>query len=110
MPQIPQFLRWHRACSGQAVFETSLPSTYDEPTVMWTMSRPDGRHVQAIVNPAGRGASVFWLLNGVALGVRHFDDWTAAIECSDRLKTQYRCAGWSAVDHAWPGPPRDTPA
>lgn len=88
--------------------ETSLPSTYDEPTVMWTLSRPDGRHVQAIVNPAGRGASVFWLLNGVALGVRHFDDWTAAIECSDRLKTQYRSVGWRAVEPARPGPPHDT--
>jgi hypothetical protein len=92
------------------VSESSLPSTYDEPTVMWTMSRPDGRRVQAVVNPSGRGASVVWLLNGVALGVRHFDDWTAAIECSDRLKTQYRAAGWRAVEQAWPAPPRDTPA
>ena len=90
--------------------ETPLPSTYDEPTVMWTMSRPDGRHVQAVVNPAGLGASVSWLLNGVALGERHFDDWTAAIECSDRLKTQYRSAGWSAVEHTWPRPSRDTPS
>ncbi len=87
--------------------QTSLPSTYDEPTVMWTMSRPDGRHVQGVVNPAGRGASVVWLLNGVALGVRHFDDWTSAIECSDRLKTQYRSVGWRGVEHAWPGPPGD---
>ncbi len=77
---------------------------------MWTMSRPDGRRVQAVVNPVGRGASVFWLLNGVALGERHFDDWTAAIECSDRLKTQYRSVGWRAVEQAWLGPARDTGA
>lgn len=88
-----------RLASGRGVPEASLPSTYDEPTVMWTMSRPDGRHVQAVVNPAGNGANVLWLLNGVALGVRHFDDWTSAIECSNRLKAQYRSVGWRAVDH-----------
>lgn len=79
------------------------PTTYDEPTVMWTMSRPDGRSVQGVVRPDGRGASVFWLLNGVALGVRHFDDWSAAITCADRLKTQYESAGWRAVEHAGQG-------
>lgn len=84
--------------------EASLPSTYDEPTIMWTMTRPDGRRVQAVVNPAGEGASVFWLLNGVALGVRHFDDWTSAIACADRLMTQYRSTGWRAVEHRRPEP------
>lgn len=86
--------------------KSPVPSTYDEPTVMWTMSRPDGRYVQGVVNPAGRGASVFWLLNGVALGVQHFDDWTAALTCADRLKTQYQSVGWRAVDTASPATSR----
>lgn len=90
--------------------DTPLPSTYDLPTVMWTMSRPDGRHVQAVVNPAGLGASVFWLLNGTAVGVRHFDDWTTAIAWSDRLKSQYWSVGWRSAEDARITPPNDTHA
>lgn len=71
---------------------------------MWRMSRPDGRHVLAVVDPAGRGASVVWLLNDSPVGVRHFDDWTSAIEWTDKLWTQYWTVGWRPVED-----PRKTP-
>lgn len=66
------------------------------------MRRDDGRRVQAVVNPSGIGASVFWLLNGTAIGVKHFDDWTAALGWCERLKSQYWSVGWRSIDD---GPP-----
>jgi hypothetical protein len=88
--------------------ETSQPSTYNEATVMWRMRRADGQQARAVIDPMESGTRVLWFVNGRPLGVRYFDDWTGAIECVDRLRTQYWTVGWRLADDAPEGPPAQT--
>mgnify|MGYP007034349081 CR=1 FL=1 len=85
--------------------ETSLPFTYNEPTVMWNMHRADGRRTQAVIDPTNSGARVLWFLNGRPLGVRHFEDWEGAIGWADRLRMQYWAVGWRISDDNRQGRP-----
>ena len=78
--------------------EIALPSTYNEPTVMWRMRRADGRRAQAVIDPTKSGTRVLWFVNGQPLGVRYFDDWAGAIEWTDRLQSQYWTVGWRLSD------------
>ena len=71
-----------------------LPSTYDEPTVMWRMRRPDGLAAHVVIGFQGRAAWVLWFLNDRPIGLRDFDDWSSAIEWADRMQRQNWAVGW----------------
>jgi len=77
-----------------AVKRTPTESTYDEPTVMWRMRRSNGLSTHAVIGPQESGAWVMWYLNGSPVGVRNFDDWTSAIEWTDRMQFQNWTVGW----------------
>jgi hypothetical protein len=81
-----------------AVSEIALPSTYNEPTVMWRMQHRDGRWGQAVIDPTKGGAQAVWFVNGHPLSVRSFADWTGAIEWTDRLQVQQSTVGWRLSD------------
>ena len=85
--------------------EIALPSTYNEPTVMWRMRHRDGRWGQAVIDPMNSGARVLWFVNGQPLGDRYFADWTGAIEWTDRLRAQQWTVGWRLSDDITEGPP-----
>ncbi len=74
---------------------------------MWRMRRSDGLSTHAVIGPHGNGAWVMWFLNGGAVGVRNFDDWTSAIEWTERMRFQNWTVGWRLVqeteDTAPPG-------
>jgi hypothetical protein len=88
-----------------AMSETALPSTYNEPTVMWRMRHADGRCAQAVIEPTNSGTRVLWFVNDHHLGVRHFADWMSAIEWTDRLQAQQWTLGWRLSDDITEGPP-----
>lgn len=67
---------------------------YDEPTVMWRMSRGDGQSSHAVIDPRMDGAAVIWFVNGSPLGVRDFDDWTNALRWCEQMQAQNWAAGW----------------
>ena len=48
--------------------EIALPSTYNEPTVMWRMRHADGRSAQAVIDPMNSGTRALWFVNGHPLG------------------------------------------
>jgi hypothetical protein len=74
-----------------------IPFTYDEPTVMWRMRRGESLTTHAILRPRGPGAWVTWYVNDHPIGVREFDDWSAALQWSDRMQFQNWTAGWRPV-------------
>ena len=78
--------------------EVALPSTYNEPTVMWRMRHADGRSAQAVIDPMKSATRVLWFVNEQPLDVRYFADWTGAIEWTDRLRTQQWTVGWRLSD------------
>ena len=80
--------------STPCVSRGPLPSTYDEPTVMWRMRRSDGLSAHAVIGFQGRAAWVIWFLNGQPIGVRDFEDWGSAIQWSDRMQIQNWTVGW----------------
>ena len=73
---------------------SQIASTYNEPTVMWRMHRPDHLVMHAVIAPIKRGASVMWFVNTRLLGMREFTDWSGAISWSDRIRHQNWVAGW----------------
>ena len=74
--------------------DSPTASTYNEPTVMWRMQRPDHLVMHAVIAPSAKGASVMWFVNGRLMGVKKFADWTDAIAWSDRVRDQNWTAGW----------------
>ena len=74
--------------------EMILPSTYNEPTVMWRMQRANGSNAHALIDTVEGRRRVVWFVNGRPIGARYFDDWTGAIQWSDRLQAQYWSVGW----------------
>jgi len=76
------------------VSSSPLPSTYDEPTVMWRMRRPDGLSAHVVIGFQGPGAWVVWFLNNRPIGLRDFEDWTSAIHWADRMQVQNWTVGW----------------
>jgi hypothetical protein len=86
------------ACFPGAMSEIALPSTYNEPTVMFRMRHADGRWAQAVIDPMSTGARALWLVNGHPLDVRHFADWTGALQWTDRLRAQQWTVGWRLSD------------
>jgi hypothetical protein len=78
--------------------EIAFPSTYNEPTVMWRMRHANGRRAQATIEPTNSGTRVLWFMNDRPLDVRHFADWTSAIEWTDRLRAQQWTVGWRLSD------------
>ena len=74
-----------------------LPKTYDEPTVMWRMRRSDGLSAHAVIGFQGAGAWVIWFLNGRPVGIRDFDDWTNALQWSERMQFHNWTVGWRDV-------------
>jgi hypothetical protein len=77
-----------------SVPDSPTASTYNEPTVMWRMQRPDHLVMHAVIAPSARGASVMWFVNGRLMGVKKFVEWTDAITWSDRIRDQNWTAGW----------------
>jgi hypothetical protein len=82
--------------------DSPAASTYNEPTVMWRMQRPDSLVMHAVIAPTARGANVMWFVNTRLLGMREFADWGEAITWSERIRDQNWKAGWrlSSDDHA----------
>jgi hypothetical protein len=74
--------------------EIILPSTYNEPTVMWRMQRANGSSAHALIDTVEGTARVVWFVNGRPVGARYFDDSTGAIQWSERLRAQYWTVGW----------------
>ena len=85
--------------------EIILPSTYNEPTVMWRMRRADGCCAHALIDTVEGRARVVWFVNGRPVGERYFDDWTGAIQFTDRLRAQCWTVGWRLSDDVTEGPP-----
>jgi hypothetical protein len=92
------------ASFGSAMSDIALPSTYNEPTVMFRMRHADGRWAQAVIDPMNTGARALWFVNGHPLDVRDFADWTSAIEWTDRLLAQQWTVGWRLSDLVTEGP------
>ena len=88
-----------------AMSDVALPSTYNEPTVMWRMRHADGRRAQAVIDSTNSGTRVLWFVNDRPLAVRHFADWTSAIEWTNRLRAQQWTVGWRLSDDITEGPP-----
>jgi hypothetical protein len=88
-----------------AMSEVALPSTYNEPTVMFRMRHTDGRWAQAVIDPMNTGARALWFVNGHLLDARYFADWTIAIQWTDRLRAQQWTVGWRLSDAITEGPP-----
>ena len=86
--------------------DIAVPSTYNEPTLMWRMCRGEGRQAQAVIDPRGASVRVVWFVNGRPLGLRDFTDWGSAIKWSDQLKSQYRVVGWRPLDDVDRSSPR----
>ena len=74
--------------------ETPVRMGYDEPTVMWRMTRADGQSSHAVIDAHQDGAAVVWFVNGRPLGFREFDDWADALRWSEQMQTQNWAAGW----------------
>jgi len=74
-----------------------MPQTYDEPTVMWRMRRGESLTTHAIIRPTARSVFVTWFVNEHPIGVREFEDWTAALRWTDRMQFQNWTAGWRTV-------------
>ena len=81
-----------------AMSEIAMPTTYNEPTVMWRMRHADGRSAQAVIEPGSSRTRVLWFVNGDPLDVRDFADWTGAIDWSDQLRAQAWTVGWRLSD------------
>lgn len=81
-----------------------LPS-YIEPTVMWRMRRADDSTAHALIDAVEGRARVVWFVNDRPVGERYFDDWTAAIQWSDRLRGHCWTVGWRLSDDITEGPP-----
>jgi len=79
---------------GSAMSDSILPSTYNEPTVMWRMQHANGSSAHALIDTVDGSARVVWFVNGRPVGARYFDDWAGAIQWSDRLRAQYWTVGW----------------
>jgi hypothetical protein len=92
------------ASFGSALSEMAVPSTYNEPTVMWRMRHADGRHAQAVIDPTNGATRVVWYVNDYPVAVRNFADWTAAIAWTERLRAQQWTVGWRLTDDI-PSPP-----
>ncbi|MGE3110161.1 MAG: hypothetical protein AB7I13_17980 [Vicinamibacterales bacterium] len=71
-----------------------IPTTYDEPTVMWRMKRSDGLTTHAVIGTDAGAAWAMWFLNGSVVGVRKFDDLAGAYEWTERLQFQNWTVGW----------------
>jgi hypothetical protein len=56
-----------------------------------------GQRAHAEIGSSPSGPMLVWYVNERPLGFRTFDDWTAAIEWSDRLQAQNGAAGWRLV-------------
>jgi len=82
-----------------------LPSTYNEPTVMWRMRRAGGDCAHALIDTVEGTTRVVWFVNGRSLGARYFDDWTGAMQWSDRLRAHSWSVGWRLSDDVTEGPP-----
>jgi hypothetical protein len=76
----------------------AVPSTYNEPTVMWRMRHRDGRWAQAVIDPRGSVARAQWFVNGRPVDGRIFFDWTGAIAWTDRLRALQWTVGWRLSD------------
>ena len=74
--------------------QSPAPSPSDNLTIMWRMKRAGGLRAHAMIGLEGRGAWLTWCVNDRPLGTRAFDDWTGAIQGSERLKRQYWAVGW----------------
>jgi len=85
--------------------EVILPSTYNEPTVMWRMQRANDSSAHALIDTVEGRPRVVWFVNGRPVGARYFDDWTGAIQWSDKLRAQYWTVGWRLLSDD----PRENP-
>jgi hypothetical protein len=83
--------------------DVAVPSSYNEPTLMWRMRRGDRQESEAVIDPRGIGPRVVWFVNGHPLGLRDFDDWATAIRWTEQLRSHYEAAGWHASDAVEPG-------
>jgi len=91
--------------SWQGVAEIPTRSGYDEPTILWRMTRADGRSAHAAIGPCSAGAMVVWFVNGRPLGKRDFGDWTGALRWSDQMQAQNWTVGWRLASE-YDDPPR----
>jgi hypothetical protein len=105
--RVPQLLMDGTSLASfkSAMSDIALPSTYNEPTVMFRMRHADGRWAQAVIHPRNIGARALWLVNGHPLEGRDFADWTGAIEWTERLRAQQWTVGWRLSDDITEGPP-----
>jgi hypothetical protein len=76
------------------VQERRTATTYNEPTVMWRMQRPDNLVMHAVIALTARGASLMWFVNTRLLGMREFTELADAFAWSDRMRDQNWSAGW----------------
>lgn len=94
------------AAHGSAMSEIIPPSTFNEPTVMWRMQHANGSSAHALIDTVEGKARAVWFVNGRPVGARYFDDWTGAIQWSDRLRAQYWTVGWRLLSDDFTESPR----
>jgi hypothetical protein len=80
--------------SPAGVSELTSRWEFDEPTVMWRMSRADGQSSHAVIDARPDGAAVIWYVNDRPLGARDFSDWTIALRWCNQMQAQNWAAGW----------------
>jgi hypothetical protein len=75
-----------------------MPSTYNEPTVMWRMRRGERLAAYALITPLpGPGVIAVYFVNDHPMRMRQFEDWTDAIAWCGRLRDQCWTTGWRST-------------
>jgi hypothetical protein len=77
---------------------TVIPSTFNEPTVMWRLRHPDGRWAHSIIAPGQDSVRAMWFVNGALRSVEDFDNWTGAIEWVAMRQHDLELWQWRSVD------------
>jgi len=79
---------------------SSSPSSYDgdvdsmEPTVLWRLVHPEGRHARAILLPGAPQLTLTFFVDSVMDRAENFDSMDVALFRSDEIKRLLLADGW----------------
>jgi hypothetical protein len=71
-------------------------TTYNAPTIIWRLQR-DGVFAYAIIVPRGKKTMLTWWIDDRLEGIDQFEDWTLALEQSEKIRRQLLEEGWTEV-------------
>ena len=77
---------------------SSLPSTYNEPTVMWRLQHPDGRWAHGVIAPRKQAASAMYFVNGALRQIEDFESWAAALDWIEQRQHNLELWEWRSIE------------